>query len=79
MVLTWLVSGALGSLGLLGKFLSKYGVLVILLVGAPLLFLWSLNVLLGMQLPYTFTTWFASVVFIGFPLAIAAILARRLR
>ena len=76
MVLTWLVSGILGGLAQLSKFLYKNGVLIILVVGAPLLFIWSLNVLLGMQLPYTFATWFASVIFIGVPLA-AIVLVRR--
>ncbi len=51
--------------------------LILLIVAVPLLFIWALNVLLGTNLPFNFTTWFAAVLFIGIPLVVIAVFARK--
>ncbi len=60
-----------------GRFLLKYGMFVIGILFVPFLFIWSLNVLLGMNLPYDFNTWLASVFFMGIPIVTIVILTRR--
>ena len=41
---------------LVGVFLA----VIVIIVGAPLLTIWSLNTLFALAIPYTVTTWFAT-------------------
>jgi len=61
-----------------GRFLLKYGVFILLIVVIPFLFIWSLNTLMGTNLPYDFATWMAAVFFIGIPIVAIVVLTRRL-
>ena len=61
-----------------GKFLKGGGILIAAVAIVPLLFIWSLNILLGLQLAYDFNTWFAAAIFIGIPLVGFVLLRRRI-
>lgn len=49
----------------MGKILFFVGLVILLVIIAPLATIWALNTLFGLVIPFTFETWLAALVLFG--------------